>query len=77
MQTMQKENSEKETLTNSIAMFIVINTASMQLIPTNVIAIRSSLGSQEPSNIILQVWIATVIAATVGIISTKILMKRF
>lgn len=77
MQTMQKENSEKETLTNSMAMFIVINTASMQLIPTNVIAIRSSLGSQEPSNIILQVWIATVIAATVGIISTKILMKRF
>lgn len=77
MKTMQKENTNKETLTNSMAMFIVINTASMQLIPTNVIAIRSSLGSQEPSNIILQVWIATIIAATVGITATKILMKRF
>lgn len=77
MQTMQKENTQKDTLTNSMAMFIVINTASLQLIPTNVIAIRSSLGSQEPSNIILQVWIATIIAAIVGITATKILMKRF
>ena len=77
MKTMQQDNPQKDTLTNSMAMFIVINTASMQLIPTNVIAIRSSLGSQEPSNIILQVWIATIIAATVGITATKILMKRF
>lgn len=77
MQTMQKENTKKDTLTNSMAIFIVINTASLQLIPTNVIAIRSSLGSQEPSNIILQVWIATVIAAIVGITASKILMKRF
>ena len=77
MQTMQKENNKKDTLTNSMAMFIVINTASLQLIPTNVIAIRSSLSSQAPSAIILQVWIATIIAAIVGIIATKILMKRF
>lgn len=77
MQTMQKENSKKDTLTNSMAMFIVINTASLQLIPTNVIAIRSSLGSEVPSAIILQVWIATIIAAIIGITATKILMKRF
>ena len=77
MKTMQKENPKKDTLTNAMAMFIVINTASLQLIPTNVIAIRSSLGSSVPSNIILQVWIATIIAAVVGITMTKILMKKF
>ena len=77
MQTMQKENTKKDTLTNSMAMFIVINTASLQLIPTNVIAIRSSLGSSSPSSIILQVWVATIVAAIVGITATKILMKRF
>jgi len=77
METMQKENPKKDTLTNAMAMFIVINTASLQLIPTNVIAIRSSLGSSVPSNIILQVWIATIIAAVVGITMTKILMKKF
>lgn len=77
METMQKENPQKDRLTNSMAMFIVINTASLQIIPTNVIAIRSSLGSSEPSSIILPVWIATIVAAIVGVTATKILMKRF
>ena len=77
MDTLQKENSKKDTLSNSMLMFIVLNTASLQIIPTNVIAIRSSLGSVAPSNIIIQVWIATVVAAVVGITVTKILMKKF
>ena len=77
MKTLQKENPKKDTLSNSMAMFIVLNTASLQIIPTNVIAIRSSLSSSSPSGIILQVWIATIIAAVVGITATKILMKRF
>ena len=77
MKTMQKDNLQKDTLTNSMAMFIVINTASLQLIPTNVIAIRNSLGSVSPSGIIVQVWIATVVSAIVGISSAKFLMKKF
>ena len=76
MQTMQKENAKKDTLSNSMMMFIVINTASIQLIPTNVIAIRTSLNSQNPTSIILPVWIATIVAAVVGIVLTKILIKR-
>jgi len=43
MQSMQKVNKEKKVLSNSMAMFIVLNTASIQIIPTTVIAIRSSL----------------------------------
>lgn len=77
METMQKENKKTDTLSNSMVMFIVLNTASLQLIPTNVIAIRNSLGSTSPSNIIIQVWIATIIAAIVGITATKILIKKF
>ena len=76
MKTMQKDNKKKDTLTNSMLMFIVINTASLQLIPTNVIAIRMSLGSENPTSIILPVWIATIIAAVVGVFFTKILIKR-
>lgn len=77
MKTMQQDNPKKDTLTNSMAMFIVINTASLQLIPTNVIAIRSSLGSNSPSGIIIQVWFTTIIAGIVGITSAKLLMKKF
>lgn len=76
MKTMQKENNKKDTLSDSMAMFIVLNTASLQLIPTNVIAIRTSLGSQNPTQIILPVWGATVVAAIVGIIATKIIIKK-
>ena len=77
MKTMQQDNPKKDTLTNSMAMFIVINTASLQLIPTNVIAIRSSLGSSSPSGIIIQVWFATIVAGIVGTTSAKLLMKKF
>ena len=77
MKTMQKENPKKDTLTNSMAMFIIINTASIQIIPTTVIAIRSSLGSNNPTSIIIPVWIATICAAIAGIITAKILMKKY
>lgn len=63
MKSMQKENPKKDTLTNSMATFIIINTASIQLIPTTVIAIRNSLGSQNPTAIVFPVWIATICAA--------------
>ena len=57
MKTMQKDNKKKDTLSNAMAMFIVLNTASLQLIPTNVIAIRTSLGSQNATQIIFPVWL--------------------
>lgn len=75
MKSMQKQNKNKDVLTDSMAMFIVINTASLQLIPTTVIAIRNSLGSKDPTSIIFPVWIATFCAAFAGIIVTKLFIK--
>ena len=43
MKTLQKQNDNKDALSDDMFMFIVINTASLQIIPTTVIAIRSSL----------------------------------
>ena len=63
MESMNKENKYKEKLTDSMMMFIVINTASIQIIPTTVIAIRNSLGSENATSIVIPVWIATVFAA--------------
>ena len=77
MKTMQKANKKKDTLTNSMAMFIIINTASIQIIPTTVIAIRSSLGSNQPTAIIIPVWIATICAAVAGIVSAKLFMRKY
>ena len=75
MKTLQKENPKKDTISNSMAMFIVINTASLQLIPTTVIAIRASLGSSNPTQIILPVWGATILAAVSAVITTKIFIE--
>ena len=75
--SMQEKNTNKKTLTNSMAMFILVNTASLQIIPTTVIAIRSSLGSAEPSKIILAVWVATIAAFVTAIFFGKILSKKF
>lgn len=75
--SMQEKNKDKSTLSNSMAMFILINTASLQIIPTTVIALRSSLGSTNPSQIILGVWIATITAFLTAVILGKILSKKF
>ncbi len=75
MQTMQKENKNKKRLSNSMAMFILINTASIQIIPTTVIAIRTSMQSQNPTGIVFPVWIATICAAISGIVITKLCIK--
>ena len=76
MESMQRKNEDKSKLSNSMAMFILVNTASLQIIPTTVISIRSSLISQEPTKIIFAVWVATIAAFATAIIVGKILIKK-
>ena len=75
MKELQKDNLNKEELSDNMMMLIVLNTASLQIIPTTIIAIRSSLGSTNPTKIIFPVWISTICAAVVGIVCTKIVIK--
>lgn len=77
MKSLQKKNKDKKVLSNSMAIFIVLNTASIQIIPTTVIGIRSSLNSNNPTAMIVHVWIATICAALAAILSAKILMKKW
>ena len=70
METLQEENKEKDTLSNSMIMLIVLNASSLQIIPTTIIAIRVSLNSQNPTSIIVPVWIATICSAISGIVRT-------
>ncbi len=75
MKELQKDNIEKDKLNNNMMMLIVLNTASLQIIPTTVIAIRTALNSENPTKIIFPVWISTICAGCVGIIMTKFLIK--
>ena len=76
MNSMQEKNPAKDTLSNAMAMFLLINTASIQIIPTTIISIRSSLGSKDPTKILLAVWFSTTISFLTAIISGKLLSKK-
>ena len=77
MEEMQKENDNKAKLSKSMLKFMLINTASIQLIPTTIIAIRTSLGSTKPSSIVFGVWFASIIAFISIIIISKIYIRFF
>ena len=76
MDSMQNVNTDKTRLSDSMAMFILVNTASLQIIPTTVISIRSSLNSENPTKIIFAAWLATVAAFITAITVGKILIKK-
>ncbi|MDR3178883.1 MAG: spore maturation protein A [Oscillospiraceae bacterium] len=76
MKEMQRENPKKEIANNSMAMFVIINTASIQLIPTTMAILRKVHGSTSPFDVMPCVWISSAVALLIGIISAKILEKR-
>ena len=71
MQELDKLNPVKGTASNSMALFLAINTSSVTLLPTGVIAIRAAAGSQDPAGILPTTLFATVCSTTVAIIAAK------
>ena len=61
--------------TAEMCRFIVLNTASIQLIPATVAAVRSGLGSASPFDILPAVWVTSLCAATVGLLVAWLLDK--
>ena len=76
MNELQKLNRYKDTASNAMCMFVVVNTASIQLIPATVIAIRSAEGSSNPFEIIVTVWITSLCAVVVGVTMAKMLGRN-
>ena len=75
MKEMQKLNPNKDTATNSMVMFLAINTSSITIIPATVIAIRASAGSTNPTEIIGPTLIATTVSTIAAIVAVKILQR--
>ncbi len=73
MGELQKINPNKETASNSMIMFLVLNTAAIQLIPATIIALRAATGSKNPGEIIVPIWIASMCASAAGIIAVKLI----
>lgn len=75
MEELEKLNPTPGTATNAQVLFLAINTASLQLVPTTVIALRASAHSTDPAGILLPTLGATFCALTVAIVSAKLLER--
>ena len=60
----------------AITMFFVINATSVQIIPSSILALRSSMGANTPADIILPTILTTLVSSIVGILLVKIFCKR-
>lgn len=77
MEEMQRLNKNKDTASNDMALFLVMNACCVQIIPTTIISLRAAAGSSMPAVIIIPAFVATFISSVIGIICCKILEKHF
>jgi len=77
MQELDKLNEQKGTATNAMVLFLAVNTSSITLLPTGVIALRASLGSSEPAAILPTTLFATLVSTVIAILSAKLYQRWF
>ena len=70
MAQMQELNTKKDTATNPMIMFLVLNTSGLTIIPTTILAFRSSYGAVQPTDVFIPILLATTVATLAGIIIT-------
>ncbi len=76
MEELHTINKYSSTASDAMCMFVVLNTASIQLIPTTIISLRQAYGSAEPTSVILPIWLVSIAALTVGITAAKIFERK-
>jgi spore maturation protein A len=77
MEEMQKYNIKKDTASNDMALFLVLNAACIQFVPTTILSFRAACNSKNPGEIIIPAIITTGTAALIGVITSKLLQKDF
>ena len=70
MAQMQELNTKKDTATNPMIMFLVLNTSGLTIIPTTILAFRSSYRAVQPTDVFIPILLATTVATLAGIILT-------
>lgn len=75
MSDLQTLNKDKDTASNAMIMFLVLNTSGLTLIPVAVMNYRSQFGAENPSDIFIPILIATFFASLVGLITVAIYQK--
>lgn len=79
MKEMQKDRLDptSKTANNSMVLFVVLNTASIQLIPTFLGTIRMQYGSEAPFVMLPSIWITSVISLVIGLLAAYLFRRKF
>ncbi len=72
MEGLQELNKQKDTATNAMIMFLVLNTSGLTIIPVGVMVYRAQMGAAQPTDVFIPILIATSIATLAGMIITSI-----
>lgn len=75
MQELKEEQKAKKNATRSMIMLVVLNTASVQLFPSTVIALRASYASESPADILPCVWVVSALSLTLSVLSVFVFEK--
>lgn len=76
MEEMQKLNPHGSTASNEMCTFLALNTSSITLIPTTVMALRASAGSANPADILGSTVVATLCSTVVALIADRLLRGK-
>lgn len=77
MKELEKISPRKGIASNEMALLVVLNTASLQLIPTTTAALRLAAGSAAPMEILPAVWLASSMSILSGILAAKFFSRLF
>ncbi len=75
MEQLQELNTKKDTATNPMIMFLVLNTSGLTLIPVSIMVYRAQMGAAQPTDIFIPILIATFFSTLAGIIVTSIYQR--
>jgi len=75
MQELDKLNPQRGTATNAMALFLAINTSSVTLLPSGVIALRAAAGSSDPAAILPTTLFATIGSTAVAVVAAKLYQR--
>lgn len=75
MEQMQELNKKKDTATNPMIMFLVLNTSGLTIIPVSIMVYRAQLGAAQPTDIFIPILLATFFSTLTGIIVTSIYQR--
>lgn len=75
MEQLQQLNSKKDTATNPMIMFLVLNTSGLTIIPVSIMVYRAQMGAAQPTDIFVPILLATFFSTLAGIIITSLYQR--